>query len=228
MGDTISLVSVVWMGILASLSPCPLATNIAAISFLAREAESPKRVMYGGVAYALGRTVGLVALAGIILFGFASSPWISDFLQKYMNLFIGPMLVWVAAVLLNLVSLPRIGLTNKLNALVGRVQKANLIGSFAWGLIVSLIFCPSSAAVYFGGLLPLAEAKHHQIFYPLVFGLMTALPVIAVSVACAFGLKGLGAAFATAQRLDAVLRRGTGGVILALGLWKTIPLLIPM
>ena len=52
--------------------------------------------------------------------------------------------------------------------------------------------------------------------------------VVAVTIACAFGLKGLGAAFTTAQRFDGILRKGTGGVILALGLWKAVPLLMPM
>lgn len=225
MDAVISLLSVVWMGILASLSPCPLATNIAAVSFLAREAESPKRVMYGGVAYALGRIVSLIALAAIILLGFASSPLISGFLQKYMNLFLGPMLVLVAAVLLDLVSLPRMGISTKLDKLLERLQKVGLIGSFALGLILALVFCPSSGAVYFGGLLPLAEAKHHQIIYPLVFGLMTALPVIAITIALALGLKGIGKAFSEVKRLESYIRKITGGVILILGIMKSLQML---
>jgi len=34
-------VSALWLGILTSLSPCPLATNIAAVSYIGRQYRSP-------------------------------------------------------------------------------------------------------------------------------------------------------------------------------------------
>ena len=227
MTGILSLLSVVWMGIVCAVSPCPLATNTAVVSFLAREAERPSRVLWGGLFYALGRTVTSVSLAVVILFGLAAAPALSQTLQKYMGLALGPLLIVVGAILLDLVSLPKVGPSLDLGRLGSCLSRGGVIGAFVLGLVFALALCPPSAAVYFGGLLPLAESEGHPILYPLVFGLMTALPVIAVSVAFAFGLKGLGAAFATAQRLDAVLRRGTGGVILALGLWKTAQILMP-
>ena len=227
MESFVSLFSVVWMGIVCAVSPCPLATNIAAVSFLAREAERPSRVLWGGLFYALGRTVTSVSLTVVILSGLAAAPALSQALQKYMGLALGPLLIVVGAILLDLVSLPKVGSRLDLGRLGSRLSRGGVIGAFVLGLVFALALCPPSAAVYFGGLLPLAESEGHPILYPLVFGLMTALPVIAVSVAFAFGLKGFGAAFATAQRLDAVLRRGTGGVILALGLWKTAQILMP-
>ena len=227
MESLVSLLSVVWMGIICAVSPCPLATNIAAVSFLAREAERPSRVLWGGFFYALGRTVTCVGLAAAILFGLAAAPTLSQVLQKYMGLALGPLLIVVGAVLLDLISLPKIGPCIDLGRLGSRFSRAGAVGAFALGLVFALVLCPPSAAVYFGGLLPLAESEGHPILYPLVFGLMTALPVVAVAIACAFGLKGLGAAFAMAQRFDGILRKGTGSIILALGLWKSISLLMP-
>ena len=227
METALSLLSVVWMGIVCAVSPCPLATNIAAVSFLAREAECPSRVLWGGLFYALGRTVTCVGLAVAILFGLAAAPTLSQALQKYMGLVLGPLLIVVGAVLLDLVRLPKIGSRFDFGPLTSRLSRAGVVGAFALGLVFALVLCPPSAAVYFGGLLPLAESDGHPILYPLVFGLMTALPVVAVAIACAFGLKGLGAAFAMAQRFDGILRKGTGSIILALGLWKSISLLMP-
>ena len=227
MEAAVSLLSVVWMGIVCAVSPCPLATNIAAVSFLAREAERPSRVLWGGLFYALGRTVTCVGLAVAILFGLASAPALSQMLQKYMGLVLGPVLIVIGAVLLDLIRLQKFGSRVDLGSLALRLSRAGVVGAFALGLVFALVLCPPSAAVYFGGLLPLSESEGHPILYPLVFGLMTALPVVAVTFACTFGLKGVGAAFMTAQRFDGILRKGTGGVILALGLWKTIPLLVP-
>ena len=228
MESLVSLLSVAWMGIVCSVSPCPLATNIAAVSFLSCEAERPSRVLRGGLFYALGRTVTCVGLAAAILYGLAAAPTLSQALQKYMGLALGPILIVVGTVLLDLVRLPKIGTCLDLGRLGTRLSRAGALGAFTLGLLFALVLCPPSAAVYFGGLLPLAESEGRPILYPLVFGLMTALPVVAVTIACAFGLKGLGAAFTTAQRFDGILRKGTGGVILALGIWKALPLLMPM
>ncbi|MDO5319602.1 MAG: aromatic aminobenezylarsenical efflux permease ArsG family transporter [bacterium] len=227
MESLVPLLSVVWMGIVCAVSPCPLATNIVAVSFLSREAERPSRVLWGGLFYALGRTVTCVGVAVAILFGLAAAPTLSQVLQKYMGLALGPLLIVVGAVLLDLISLPKVGPRFDLGRLGARFSRAGGVGAFALGLVFALVLCPPSAAVYFGGLLPLAESEGHPILYPLVFGLMTALPVVAVAIACAFGLKGLGAAFAMAQRFDGILRKGTGSIILALGLWKSISLLMP-
>ena len=44
-----------WLGLLTSISPCPLATNLAATAYLARRVESRRRAVTGAVAYTLGR-----------------------------------------------------------------------------------------------------------------------------------------------------------------------------
>ena len=45
-----------WLGVLTSISPCPLATNIAAISFLGRRVGSPRAVLLSGLLYTAGRS----------------------------------------------------------------------------------------------------------------------------------------------------------------------------
>ena len=55
--DTIiaSTVTAFWLGILTSISPCPLATNIAAISYIGKQVANIRRVLLFGVAYSIGR-----------------------------------------------------------------------------------------------------------------------------------------------------------------------------
>lgn len=57
------------------------------------------------------------------------------------------------------------------------------------------------------------------------FGLMTALPVIAITIALAFGLKGIGKAFSEVKRFESYIRKITGGVILILGIMKSLQML---
>lgn len=56
-----------WLGMLTSISPCPLASNIAAISFVGRHVGNHRRVLLSGILYTLGRVLAYVALGAIIL-----------------------------------------------------------------------------------------------------------------------------------------------------------------
>jgi len=47
--------SALWIGILASVSPCPLASNIAAFSFIEKDCGDNRSVLLSGAAYALGK-----------------------------------------------------------------------------------------------------------------------------------------------------------------------------
>ena len=62
----IGIASAFWLGILTSISPCPLATNIAAISFVGRRVGSPAKVFLAGLLYTAGRTLTYVVL-GVLL-----------------------------------------------------------------------------------------------------------------------------------------------------------------
>jgi len=46
-----------WLGLMTSVSPCPLATSIAAVSFLARRLDTKHRAVAAVLAYATGRAV---------------------------------------------------------------------------------------------------------------------------------------------------------------------------
>ena len=50
----ISAGTAVWLGLLTSISPCPLATNVAAISFIGQRVDSPRHVLGGGLLYTVG------------------------------------------------------------------------------------------------------------------------------------------------------------------------------
>ena len=53
----LNIISAFWLGILTSISPCPLATNVAAISFVARNLGSSRKVLWSGVLYSVGRMI---------------------------------------------------------------------------------------------------------------------------------------------------------------------------
>ncbi len=97
-----ALITALWFGILTSISPCPLATNIAAISFVSRHTGRLHSVLLAGILYTLGRTVAYVALGALIMSGLLASGQIALFLQQYLNQALGPALILVGMLLLGL------------------------------------------------------------------------------------------------------------------------------
>ena len=98
----IDIGTALWLGILTSISPCPLATNIAAISYVSRKVEKTRLVLFAGLLYTLGRTLAYLGVALLVSRSLQMIPGVSMFLQKYMNLFIGPLLVVVGILLLGI------------------------------------------------------------------------------------------------------------------------------
>jgi cytochrome c biogenesis protein CcdA len=47
----VDIISALWLGILTSISPCPLSTNIAAISYVGRKVGKPRSVLLAGLLY---------------------------------------------------------------------------------------------------------------------------------------------------------------------------------
>jgi hypothetical protein len=209
-----------WLGILTSISPCPLAGNVAAVSFLG-QGLSRRGVALRGAAYTGGRAAAYVLVAAILVAGLLSSVALSRFLREDMNRFLGPLLVVTGMFLLELLSLPSGGAG--LGGLVQRVaSKGGTAGSFAMGFLLALSFCPVSAALFFGSLLPLSLAHRSPVAFPLVFGVGTALPVLLFAVVVALSAGSVGRIYDGLRRVEAVGRRVTGGVFVLVGIWYSL------
>jgi len=204
------------LGILTSISPCPLATNIAAVSFIGKSAAETKEVVITGALYLLGRMTAYSALAALIVASLLSIPSASDFFQRYMNKLLGPLLIIAGMFLLELVRLPARSGTDP--SRLQRLAEINLsAASFVMGVVFALAFCPVSAALFFGSLVPLAIRHQSPLLMPSLYGAGTALPVLAFALLAAFGARHLSRAFNAATSLEAWGRRITGILFIVIG-----------
>lgn len=214
----IGFASALWLGILTSISPCPLATNIAAVSYLSKKAEHVKAVLWSGIAYTLGRMLAYAILGFIIINSLLSVPVVAQFLQKYMNKLLGPILILVGLFLLDVLRIKIPGFTissEKQNTLA----KAGIKGSFALGFIFALSFCPISAALFFGSLIPLSLQHKFGTILPFIYGLGTGLPVLFFAVCIAFGMQSFNRLFHRFSRLEYYTRKVTGIIFIVVGLY---------
>ncbi|MDD5069819.1 MAG: aromatic aminobenezylarsenical efflux permease ArsG family transporter [Candidatus Omnitrophica bacterium] len=213
-----ALLSALWFGILTSISPCPLATNIAAVSFLSKKIDHPRMVFWSGLAYTLGRMAVYVLLGIIIISSLAGVPSVANFLQKYMNKMLGPLLIIVGLFLMDILRLNFSGF-----ALSGKHQnklaESGVFGSFALGVIFALSFCPISAALFFGSLIPLALNSNFGLVFPVIYGVGTGLPVLIFALGISCGVHSMAHWFNKVAKLEIYMRKVTGAVFIFVGIY---------
>jgi len=221
----VALGSAVWLGILTSLSPCPLATNIAAISYIGKRLDNPKAVLLSGLMYTVGRMITYTTLGALVVGSVLSIPEVAMFLQKHMNKAIGPVLIVAGILLLDVVRLGGYGggVSEKLAL---RVQKWGIWGSLALGVLFALSFCPISAALFFGSLIPLAIDHQSSVVMPTVYGIGTALPVVAFAILIAMGARFLGNIFDKVSVFEKWARRVTAVAFVIVGGYYVLVYLI--
>ena len=222
--------SALWLGVLTSISPCPLATNIAAVSFLSKKINHPKAVLFTGIAYTFGRMIAYAVLGTVIITSLVSIPFIANFLQRYMNKILGPVLIIIGLFLLDIIRLNFSGLSISKKR-QETLTKSGLRGAFILGMLFALAFCPISAALFFGSLIPLSLSNTYGIILPFVYGIGTGLPVLAFSVGIAFGISTLSHWFNKMVMLEKYTRKLTGIIFILVGtyfIWAHISSFVQM
>lgn len=209
-----------WLGLLTAVSPCPLTANLAAVSFLGRNTRA-KRTFVGGLLYATGRSLAYVAVGSLLSWGLVSAPGLSRWLQNTFSPLLGPLLVVTGLMLLGWIPLPTFGGRKDQEAWRVRVERWGLASALPMGFVFALAFCPVSAALFFGSLLPLSVGSGHTVLVPLVYGLGTALPVVGFAMALAWSAESLGSWFARSASFERAMRWITAMALVGLGLYLT-------
>jgi len=215
------LASAAWLGILTSISPCPLATNIAAITFISRRIDSPRAVAITGGLYTLGRTLVYVVLGMLLVSSLLSAPVVSHVLQKYMNRLLGPILILVGMFLAGLIEFDMRG--SRLGERVSRrVETWGVWSGLALGVVFALSFCPGSAALFFGSLVPLAVKCESRLLLPMAYGAASALPVLVFAGLIVAGTRAVGRAFDRITQFEWWARRATGVLFIGVGVYFSL------
>jgi cytochrome c biogenesis protein CcdA len=217
----IGIGAALWLGVLTSISPCPLATNIAAISYIGRKVGNARHVFLTGLLYTIGRTVAYVALAVILVASVLSVPQTAMFLQKYMHLILGPILIIVGMFLLGLIEL-NLGGKGMGEGLQKRVDAMGIWGAALLGIVFALTFCPTSAALFFGSLVPLSLKVNSSVVLPAMYGIGTALPVMVFAVILATSAQSVGRAYNVLAKTEWWARMLTGAIFILVGLYFSL------
>lgn len=217
--STVPALTALLVGLLTALSPCPLATNIAAIGYISRDIGDRRRIFARGIAYTLGRVLSYTMLGVVLLYLLSRSIdtfGLQSVIAEYGSLVIGPMLVVVGVLMLfgHKLRLPGV------NAGGGeRLAKRGYWGALLLGVLFALAFCPSSGVLYFGVLIPLAMQSTAGWLLLVVFAVATAVPVLVVAWVIAFSMNKIGRVYDRLRSVQRWLNLIVGVLFIIIGLY---------
>lgn len=162
-----------------------------------------------------------MVLGVFLVAGLLSSVRLSNFLQQYMNRILGPVLILTGMVLLGLLAWTSSG-SEPGEALRRRADTGGVTGACSLGAAFALTFCPVSAALFFGSLIPLSLKCRSAVAFPLLFGAGTALPVLLFAGMIACGARSIGKVYDRLRQIERWGRRITGTVFILVGIYYSL------
>jgi cytochrome c-type biogenesis protein len=228
-----------YLGVLTSISPCPLATNLAAISYVGRKVGDSRSVMAAGLLYTVGRCVLYLGLAALLTTTALSIPAVSVFLQKYMHLVLAPIFLLLGMFLVGLIT-TNLGGAGMTEGMQKRIDTMGVWGALPLGALFAVSFCPTSAAWFFGLIalimgseagaitalmtkvgigLPEASLPGGTLVLPFIYGIGTALPVLVVAFLLAYSVKSVGKTYNMLSKVEWWARQITGWAFILAGVY---------
>jgi len=205
------------LGLMAAISPCPLATNITAIGFISKDLENRNRVFFNGLFYTLGRAITYTLIPLVIYIG-ADQFKFSGFFQRFGEKIIGPLLLLIGIFMLDIIRINFPGF-GRLSEKMEMRKSWRFIDAVLLGIVFALAFCPYSGVLYFGMLVPLTISSASGLYLPVVFAIATGIPVIIIAWVLAYTVSGIGVVYNKIKIFELWFRRVVAVVFIIVGLY---------
>ncbi|MGN0186755.1 MAG: sulfite exporter TauE/SafE family protein [Paludibacteraceae bacterium] len=205
------------LAVVFALDPCAILTNIAVIGFIGRDLENHKRVFINGLWYTLGRTLAFGVLGAVLMLllrGGADILHLQDLFAEYGELLLAPFLILMGVLMFVADLLPTVGRNRLADKVEGRI-KSNAAGALLLGAVLSLAFCPTNAALFFG----MVAQPHIAVWHILFFALIVALPVLIIAWILAFSFDSISRFYDKIRRVGKWFRWSVGVLFIGLGLF---------
>ncbi|MFZ2286828.1 MAG: aromatic aminobenezylarsenical efflux permease ArsG family transporter [Bacteroidales bacterium] len=216
-----SFITAAILGLMTTISPCPLATNISAIGFISRDLTDRGRVFLNGLVYTLGRAITYVGIALIIFFG-ASQMDISGWFQRWGEKFIGPVLILIGLFMLDFIRLKLPGGMGSFTEKIGEKGRKSYLNTLLLGILFAMAFCPYSGVLYFVMLIPMTVASPEGLYLPVIFAIATGIPVIIFAWLLAYAVGNVGKMYTRIKDFEIWFRRVVAVLFIGVGMYYII------
>ena len=159
--SNITIVAAFFIGLMTAISPCPLATNITAIAYVSKRINNSRHTILVGFLYTMGRMFTYVSLASLIVWFGLSTQIISLPLQKWGGALLGPLLLIIGIIMLDVINLNFLKSDNRLSRLKERLANRGfillasaltLIVAVSYSHLISLAVGPLTTSSENGGM----------------------------------------------------------------------------
>ena len=202
LGWWLAFLAVLVLGLRMAISPCPLATNIAAVSYISRRVQDTREVMFSGLLYTLGRALTFVVLAVCLLAmpGVFAPDQVMRYFSEVASIFLGPVMMVVGIVLLGWLTFPLPSFcAGAMQTMVDRLGKWS---AFPLGVVLALAFCPPTAGMFLLMLVLAANYDYTLFFFPLMFGICSTLPFLLLAGIIAYQARHLSKIVSALKNID--------------------------
>lgn len=206
------ILTAIIMGILINLDVCPLVANLASITYISQNSKNRKKIIIHGLSYSLGRIFSYTLLALLLYFGLSSFHF--SFLTDYGEKIAGAIMLISGLIMLLLINKE----DKNEEEIKNKTPAKGYWGSFLLGITLSLAFCPHSAALFFGILIPLTIKSSMGMILPLFFALGASLPIFIFSIVLSYRNKSIESVFDKMERFEKPLRYITALMFLIAGI----------
>ncbi|MCK5124453.1 MAG: sulfite exporter TauE/SafE family protein [Dehalococcoidia bacterium] len=223
LGDVnIPILSALLLGLITAISPCPLATNIAAIAYVNRRVKDRRYAVITGLLYTLGRMFSYSIIGALIIVAGLEIPGLASFLQDFGEQILGPLLIVVGVIMLNINRMPFSLGGGRLSSIGEKVANWGMIGGFLLGALFAIAFCPYSAVLFFGVLIPLALKSAGGVTLPAVYAIGTGLPVLVFGVLISLGVARVSTWLNAVTRAEKIVRVVVSIIFIAVGIYLVV------
>lgn len=206
------------LGIMTSISPCPLATNITAIAYISKDIKTAQHTLVNGLAYTFGRAISYTLLASLIYFGFSSFE-IAKLFQGWGDKVLGIFLILIALVMFGVIKINFNSKSDNVEKIKEWLAGKGYSGAILLGVIFALAFCPYSGVLFFGMLIPLVLSSTESLMLSPLFALGTGLPVIIFSIVLAFSVEKVGKMYNAIGKIEKVMRYSVATIFFITGIY---------
>lgn len=218
----IPVLSALLLGLITAISPCPMATNIAAIAYVNRRVKDRRYAVITGLLYTLGRMFSYSVIGALIIVAGLEVPGVASFLQNFGEQILGPLLIVVGVIMLNINRMPFSLGGGRLSSIGERVANWGMIGGFLLGALFALAFCPYSAVLFFGVLIPLALKSTGGVTLPAVYAIGTGLPVLVFGVLISLGVARISTWLNAVTRAEKIIRVAVSVIFIGVGIYLVV------
>jgi len=149
-------------------------------------------------------------------------PGVASFVQDFGEQILGPLLLVIGLIMLNIDRFHFSLGGDKLSSIGAKLAERGMAGGFLLGALFALAFCPYSAVIFFGILIPLALKSTAGITLPAVFAIGTGLPVLVFGILLSAGVARVSTWLNAVTRTEKVIRTTTSIIFIGIGIYYVV------